>query len=52
MPNRDFFRIRFSAPRLSADNSEAEIMLYGKILTNWQPCVCTHQTSQICTRCL
>lgn len=34
MPNRDFFRIRFSAPRLSADNSEAEIMLYGQIIEN------------------
>lgn len=32
MPNRDFFRIRFSAPRMSADNSEAEIMLYGDII--------------------
>lgn len=40
MPNRDFFRIRFSAPRLSADNSEAEIMLYGQIIEdmpeNWK----------------
>ena len=40
MPKRDFFRIRFSAPRLSADNSEAEIMLYGQIIEdmpeNWK----------------
>ena len=40
MPNRDFFRIRFSAPRLSADSSEAEIMLYGQIIEdkpeNWK----------------
>lgn len=40
MPNRDLFRIRFSAPRLSADNSEAEIMLYGQIIEdmpeNWK----------------
>lgn len=40
MPNRDFFRIRFSTPRLSADNSEAEIMLYGQIIEdmpeNWK----------------
>lgn len=32
MPNRDFFRIRFSAPRISADGSEAEVMLYGEII--------------------
>lgn len=37
MPNRDFFRIRFSAPRLSADNSEAEIMLYGQIIEDTCP---------------
>ncbi len=36
MPNRDFFRIRFSAPRLSADSSEAEIMLYGQIIEDMQ----------------
>lgn len=36
MPNRDFFRIQFSAPRLSADNSEAEIMLYGQIIEDMQ----------------
>ena len=32
MPNRDFFRIRFSAPRMNAADSEAEIMLYGEII--------------------
>ena len=32
MPNRDFFRIRFSTPSMSADGNEAEIMLYGEII--------------------
>ena len=32
MPNRDFFRIRFSAPRMNAADSEAEILLYGEII--------------------
>lgn len=32
MPNRDFFRIRFSTPSMGADGNEAEIMLYGEII--------------------
>nr|DAW25063.1 MAG TPA: Putative ATP dependent Clp protease [Caudoviricetes sp.] len=34
MPNRDFFRLRFSEPRMSTDGSEAEIMLYGEIIND------------------
>ena len=40
MQSRDFFRIQFSAPRLSADGGEAEVMLYGQIISdmpeNWK----------------
>ena len=32
MAVRDIFKIRFSTPRMSTDNAEAEIMLYGDII--------------------
>lgn len=32
MPNREMFSLRFSQPQMSADGSEAEVMLYGEII--------------------
>lgn len=32
MAVRDIFKLRFSTPRMSTDNAEAEIMLYGDII--------------------
>ena len=34
MPNRDMFRLAFTEPKMSADNSEAEVLLYGAITEN------------------
>ncbi len=35
MPKGDFFRMRFTAPRMLADGEEAEVMLYGEIVENY-----------------
>ena len=35
MPMRDCFALRAGAPRMSADGSEAEIMLYGEIIADY-----------------
>ena len=33
MPNRQMFRLRYSAPRMAAGSDEAEVKLYGEIIT-------------------